>query len=46
MVSNGVDINLIQRLAGHKSAKTTAVYLHISDRTISKIQSPINNITL
>jgi integrase/recombinase XerD len=46
MVSNGTDINLIQRLAGHKNAKTTAIYLHISDKTISRIQSPINQINL
>jgi len=46
MVENGVDINLIQRLAGHKSVKTTAIYTHISDNIISKINSPINNISL
>jgi len=42
MVENGTDINLIQRLAGHASVKTTAIYTHISDNLISKIQSPIN----
>jgi integrase/recombinase XerD len=46
MVENGVDINLIQRLAGHKSVKTTAIYTHISHNIISRIQSPINNISL
>lgn len=46
MVENGVDINLIQRLAGHKSAKTTAIYTHISHNIISRIQSPISNINL
>lgn len=46
MVENQVDINLIQRLAGHKSVKTTAIYTHISHNIISKIQSPINNISL
>ena len=44
MVSNGIDIGLIQRLAGHKNQKTTSIYLHISDKTISKIQSPIAQI--
>jgi len=46
MVENGVDINLIQRLAGHNSVKTTAIYTHISHNIVSKIQSPIANIRL
>lgn len=46
MVENGTDINLIQRLAGHSTVKTTNVYLHTSHTTISKIQSPLNNIKL
>ena len=31
LVEAGTDINLIQRLAGHNSPKTTAIYTHISD---------------
>lgn len=46
MVENGTDINLIQRLAGHTSVKTTAIYTHISHNLISKIKSPISNIQL
>lgn len=46
MVESGTDINLIQRLAGHSSVKTTSIYLHISHNHISKIQSPLSNITL
>jgi len=46
MVENGTDINLIQRLAGHSSPKTTAIYTHISHNIISKINSPLNNIKL
>jgi len=46
MVENGVDINLIQRLAGHNSPKTTAIYTHISHNIVSRIPSPINNIQL
>lgn len=44
MVEGGVDINLIQRIAGHTSVKTTNVYLHTSHNLISSINSPINNI--
>lgn len=46
MVEQGVDINLIQKLLGHSSVKTTNVYLHISHNHISKINSPLNNIKL
>jgi integrase/recombinase XerD len=46
MVENGTDINLIQKLAGHNSVKTTMMYVQISDSLISKINSPINNIRL
>lgn len=46
MVENGIDINLIQRLLGHSSVKTTAIYTHISHNLISKIQSPLSQIKL
>lgn len=46
MVENGTDINLIQKLAGHSSVKTTAIYTHISHNLISKINSPLKNIKL
>lgn len=46
MVEQGTDINLIQRIAGHKNVKTTAVYCHISHNMISQIKSPIENIKI
>lgn len=46
MVENGIDINLIQRLAGHNNVKTTLLYTQISHNVISRIQSPINAIRL
>lgn len=46
MVENGTDINLIQRIAGHKNVKTTAIYCHISHNLISQIKSPIESITI
>lgn len=46
MVENGTDINLIQKLAGHSSVKTTMLYTHISHNLISSIQSPISAIKL
>lgn len=46
MVENGTDINLIQRLAGHTSVKTTAIYTHISHNVISAIKSPLSFIRM
>jgi len=46
MVENGCDINLVQRLAGHSSVKTTNIYLHTSHNLISRIQSPIMAIAI
>lgn len=46
LCESGVDINLIQRIAGHNNPKTTSIYLHLSHTTISKIPSPIKNISL
>jgi integrase/recombinase XerD len=46
MVENGIDINLIQKLLGHSSVKTTNIYLHISDNHISRIPSPLQAIQL
>jgi len=46
MVESGVDINLIQKLLGHSNVKTTNIYLHISHNHISKINSPLSQISL
>lgn len=46
LVENGVDINLIQRLAGHQNVKTTNLYIQTSHTLISKIQSPLAQISL
>lgn len=46
MVESGIDINLIQKLLGHSNVKTTNVYLHISHNHISKINSPLSQISL
>ena len=42
----GVDINLIQRIAGHSHVSTTAIYLHLSHTTISKIPSPLSQLSI
>lgn len=46
MVEQGISINIIQRLLGHSNVKTTAIYTHISHSLISKIQSPLSQISI
>lgn len=46
MLENGIDLNIIQRLLGHSSIKTTAIYAHISHNLISRIESPLHAITV
>jgi integrase/recombinase XerD len=46
MMEQGIDINLIQKIAGHSNVKTTSIYTHISHNLISKIQSPLSAIRL
>jgi integrase len=41
LVDSGVDISVVQKLAGHESIKTTSVYLHTSKSTLNKLPLPI-----
>lgn len=46
LVEAGTDINIIQKLLGHSSVKTTSIYTHISHNLISKVRTPLSNINL
>ena len=37
-----VDIRYIQSLLGHRSPKSTEIYLHISNKTLIGIHSPFD----
>jgi len=43
-VEQGGDIRVVQELLGHVQRKTTEIYLHISERTLQKLQSPLEQI--
>jgi len=39
MLANGIELALIQKVAGHKDIKTTAIYAKITPPTISRLQA-------
>jgi site-specific recombinase XerD len=44
LVEDGVDVIIIQRLLGHRSLRTTTVYLHLQNYDINKIKSPLDTL--
>jgi len=41
LLENGTNLRVIQKLAGHKSSKTTEIYTHVSKQTLNNIILPI-----
>ena len=44
LMDNGVDTRIIQKLLGHSSIQTTAIYTHVSQNDLQKIISPIDHL--
>jgi len=42
LLESGTDLYYIQRLLGHSSSKTTAIYIHVTKRDVTKVKSPID----
>lgn len=42
LLESGTDLFYIQRLMGHTTSKTTAIYLHVTRKDLAKVKSPID----
>jgi site-specific recombinase XerD len=42
LLEEGIDLRYIQELLGHESSKTTEIYTHVTEKSLSKIQSPLD----
>lgn len=44
LLEAGTDLRYIQDLLGHKSSRTTEIYTHVSNRALSQIRSPFDDL--
>ncbi|MCZ2130065.1 MAG: site-specific integrase [Bacteroidia bacterium] len=44
LLEMGTDLSLIQKLLGHKDIKTTLINTQVTDKSITKIKSPLDNL--
>ena len=44
LMAQGVDVRVIQVLLGHRSLKTTTLYLHMTSSVMRSVQDSINDL--
>jgi len=44
LLESGTDMVFIQKLLGHKDIKTTEIYAKVSNRHLSNIKSPLDDL--
>lgn len=46
LLESGTDLRYIQELLGHESSKTTEIYTHVSNKYLSSIKSPLDDLSI
>ena len=44
LLEGGTDLRYIQELLGHSSSKTTEIYTHVTEKKLSNIRSPLDDL--
>jgi len=44
LMEAGTDIGHIQKLLGHEDIRTTLIYAKVTDRDVTKVKSPLDNL--
>lgn len=45
LLEHGVDLRIIQQFLGHRSPETTAIYTHLTDRTVDRAHQALDELT-